>query len=247
MKNFLGRGLSFPLQVGGYGRLETSHAEQSIAQSIRLILGTAPGERVMRPEFGCQIHDLVFHPGVTVPLAQLLGTRRCTVDLQEKGGEVDAVPRTQRASILGRHGDANRLDEIPHGTPAPGADEVRPGKLRSLVGAPKVRQMAFGAPSVVKGAPSGRLFFRIDGLLRQQRVRQRQNRQRHQDDWKRGSQSSCAPGQGGREECPPSSCMLIRNRAAILPLSGSQSDMIPPAKRMVSPLPTFTTRKERHA
>lgn len=61
-KSFLGRGLSFPFAVDGQGRLRMSEEERSIEQSLLLILGTAPGERVMRPDFGCEIHDYVFRP-----------------------------------------------------------------------------------------------------------------------------------------------------------------------------------------
>lgn len=62
MKNFLGKGFAFPLRVDGRGQVETASGEKSIADSVRLILGTAVGERVMRPDFGCAIHELVFHP-----------------------------------------------------------------------------------------------------------------------------------------------------------------------------------------
>jgi len=62
MKNFLGRGFAFPLRIDGRGQVEMAASEQSIANAVRLILGTAIGERIMRPEFGCMIHDLVFHP-----------------------------------------------------------------------------------------------------------------------------------------------------------------------------------------
>ena len=62
MKNFLGRGFAFPLRVDGRGQVEMVSGEQSIANAVRLILGTAIGERIMRPDFGCMIHDLVFHP-----------------------------------------------------------------------------------------------------------------------------------------------------------------------------------------
>ncbi len=61
-KNFLGKGLGFPLRVTNRGELALSEGEQSISESIRLIIGTAPGERVMRPDFGCRIHEIVFHP-----------------------------------------------------------------------------------------------------------------------------------------------------------------------------------------
>ncbi|NVD97972.1 GPW/gp25 family protein [Massilia sp. BJB1822] len=59
---FLGQGLRFPLEVAG-GRLALSRGERKIEESIRLILGTARGERLMRPELGCGVHDLVFAPG----------------------------------------------------------------------------------------------------------------------------------------------------------------------------------------
>jgi phage baseplate assembly protein W len=63
--DFLGRGLAFPLDKSdeyGSADLPTNEAEAHIWQSITLILATARGERVMRPDFGCRIHDLVFAP-----------------------------------------------------------------------------------------------------------------------------------------------------------------------------------------
>ena len=62
MKHFLGRGVGFPVGVDAYGALKTSEHEESISESIHIIMGTGIGERVMRPDFGCRIHDLVFHP-----------------------------------------------------------------------------------------------------------------------------------------------------------------------------------------
>ena len=44
------------------GGLALARGVTDIEQAIRIILGTAPGERVMRPEFGCRIHELVFAP-----------------------------------------------------------------------------------------------------------------------------------------------------------------------------------------
>lgn len=61
-REFLGRGWKFPLQVNARGAVATARDEERIAEAIALILGTAPGERVMRPKFGCGIHDLVFEP-----------------------------------------------------------------------------------------------------------------------------------------------------------------------------------------
>jgi phage baseplate assembly protein W len=56
----IGTGISFPLQADQRGVLALSQGVSDIDQAMRLILGTAPGERPMRPEFGCAVHDLVF-------------------------------------------------------------------------------------------------------------------------------------------------------------------------------------------
>lgn len=60
--NFLGTGLGFPLKINETGNLNISYFEKSITESIRIILGTSKGERVMRPDFGCEINELVFAP-----------------------------------------------------------------------------------------------------------------------------------------------------------------------------------------
>lgn len=61
-KNFLGTGWSFPVRIGSGGGIATSSYEENIEENIRLILGTAMGERVMEPRFGSLIHTYVFHP-----------------------------------------------------------------------------------------------------------------------------------------------------------------------------------------
>lgn len=62
MAGFLGKGWKFPVEVSRMGGVGTSEEEEAVRQSIQVILGTAPGERLRRPEFGCRIHDLVFAP-----------------------------------------------------------------------------------------------------------------------------------------------------------------------------------------
>ena len=57
---FLGTGWSFPVETDQRGDIKLSNAEKDIRESIRIILGTAKGERLMRPEFGCDIHKHVF-------------------------------------------------------------------------------------------------------------------------------------------------------------------------------------------
>ncbi len=60
-KNFLGTGWRFPVGVDKVtGRIAESSYEEKIAQSIQLILRTRPGERVMRPTFGCNLQRFVF-------------------------------------------------------------------------------------------------------------------------------------------------------------------------------------------
>lgn len=72
-RDFLGVGWKFPLQVNAQGGVATAKFEQSIEESIYQILSTAPGERLMMPDFGCGIHELVFSPNAS-------GTRALVVD-----------------------------------------------------------------------------------------------------------------------------------------------------------------------
>jgi phage baseplate assembly protein W len=60
MSEILGTGMAFPLDVDAAGRIALVRDEIDVEQAIRLIIGTAPGERPMRPEFGCDVHDYVF-------------------------------------------------------------------------------------------------------------------------------------------------------------------------------------------
>lgn len=59
-KDFLGIGLKYPIQINRKGALELSPYEEDIADSIRIILSTPKGERVMRPDFGCDISKFIF-------------------------------------------------------------------------------------------------------------------------------------------------------------------------------------------
>jgi phage baseplate assembly protein W len=61
-REYLGQGLAFPLQISQQGGIALASGTNDIEQAIRIILGTMPGERVMRPEFGCRIHELMFAP-----------------------------------------------------------------------------------------------------------------------------------------------------------------------------------------
>ena len=61
-KDFLGSGWKFPPRLDARGRIELAHQEQDIEESIKIIVMTRKGERPMRPEFGCDIHRLIFAP-----------------------------------------------------------------------------------------------------------------------------------------------------------------------------------------
>ena len=65
-RSFIGSGMSFPLKLDPNGAVAVSHDEDNIEQCIKIILGTAKGERLYRPAFGCAIHDLVFSPNTHV-------------------------------------------------------------------------------------------------------------------------------------------------------------------------------------
>lgn len=60
---FLGRGWSFPLRIDpATGRAAMAVAEEDINESLRILFSTRPGERIMQPEYGCRLFDLVFEP-----------------------------------------------------------------------------------------------------------------------------------------------------------------------------------------
>ncbi|MBU3967804.1 MAG: GPW/gp25 family protein [Euryarchaeota archaeon] len=62
--DFLGRGWKYPVSIEN-GKIISSEGYDSIRESIMIILGTSKGERVMRPDFGCGINELVFAPNNT--------------------------------------------------------------------------------------------------------------------------------------------------------------------------------------
>ena len=61
-RSYLGTGWAWPVSIDSQGGIELVHEEEDISQAILNILQTSPGERVMRPEYGCRVHDLIFAP-----------------------------------------------------------------------------------------------------------------------------------------------------------------------------------------
>jgi uncharacterized protein len=96
--DFVGRGWAFPMGVGPRGGIAMLTGTDDIDASLRVILSTAPGERVMRPDFGCRIWDLLFAPvepnsiGLIVQaVREAVGRWEPRVDLQEVTAAPDAV------------------------------------------------------------------------------------------------------------------------------------------------------------
>lgn len=102
-KDILGTGWSFPLRIDSRGGIALTRFETDIEESVRIILGTAKGERRMRPNFGCDIHTLIFAPNnaTTWGLAahyvkEALGWWEPRIEVTE----IDPKPDTEDASRL---------------------------------------------------------------------------------------------------------------------------------------------------
>ena len=105
-KDFLGRGWAMPVQLDQRtGLVACVEAEEDIRQSIRIILETAPGERVMRPNFGCGIHELVFTAVDSTVIQRIRSLveealRRCEARIDVLEVIVDAAATAQGELII---------------------------------------------------------------------------------------------------------------------------------------------------
>jgi phage baseplate assembly protein W len=91
---FIGRGLAFPMGVDHTGAIAMTSGAEDLDRSIRVVLATAPGERVMRPEFGCKIWDLLFEPINANTLGLMAQSVREAVAQWEPRVDVDEVDVT---------------------------------------------------------------------------------------------------------------------------------------------------------
>lgn len=89
-REFLGQGWAYPLQIDARGGFALAKGVEDINQSIRIILETMPGERVMRPDFGCRAKELLFAPKnastrslLVYYVEQALGRWEPRIDVQE--------------------------------------------------------------------------------------------------------------------------------------------------------------------
>jgi uncharacterized protein len=90
-EQFIGAGWGFPLRTDATGGIALVTREREIVEAIHLILGTAPGERPMRPEFGCGIHEYVFAPADENTAGQVAFEVRASLERWEPRIEVRDV------------------------------------------------------------------------------------------------------------------------------------------------------------
>lgn len=99
-KDFLGVGWKYPVKVDMNGKIAMSQYEEDIKEAIWIILGTAKGERVMRPDFGCGIHDLVFASINTTTVTLVENSVREALTMWEPRIElIKAEVSTEEASV----------------------------------------------------------------------------------------------------------------------------------------------------
>jgi phage baseplate assembly protein W len=91
---FVGSGWAFPMRAAASGAIALVSGDREIEEAMRLVLATAPGERPMRPEFGCAIHDLVFAPVNDRTVGRIRYEVRMCLDRWEPRIEVAAVDVT---------------------------------------------------------------------------------------------------------------------------------------------------------
>jgi phage baseplate assembly protein W len=101
-KEFLGVGWKFPVQTTPAGRIALSQYEEDIKEAIPIILSTAKGERVMRPDFGCGIHDLAFAPINTATLTLVENTVREALTIYEPRIELIRVKASAERAEEGK-------------------------------------------------------------------------------------------------------------------------------------------------
>lgn len=103
-REFLGRGWRFPVAINRTGGIATSSQEENIRESIFVILGTAPGERIKRLDFGCDIHELLFAPNN--PITAGLAIHYCEEALRKWEPRIQDIQVTAEPS----RDEPNRLD-----------------------------------------------------------------------------------------------------------------------------------------
>ena len=102
-QQFVGSGWAFPMRTAASGGIALVSGDREIEEAMRLVLATAPGERPMRPEFGCAVHELVFAPVNASTVGRIQYAVRQCLDRWEPRiavTDVDVTVDTGDTSIL---------------------------------------------------------------------------------------------------------------------------------------------------
>jgi len=104
-RDYLGVGVAFPIRVDHSGGLALAEYEESVQEAIWIILGSARGERQMRPRFGCGIHEYVFAPdsaGTRAGIARAVrsGLTEWEPRIDVLDVRVDAVPDEENKLLI---------------------------------------------------------------------------------------------------------------------------------------------------
>jgi phage baseplate assembly protein W len=101
--DFLGVGWTSPVEINKNGQIKTQKYEDSVRQSIIMILRTAKGERVMRPDFGCNIHERVFSPNNLGIIGKIVtDIREALIEWEPRIDvlDVDVVPGASQPNVI---------------------------------------------------------------------------------------------------------------------------------------------------
>jgi phage baseplate assembly protein W len=88
---FVGAGWGFPVRTQANGSIALARGDRKLAESIWLILSTSPGERPMRPTFGCALNEFVFAQADTGTAARIVSAVRSAIEFWEPRVVVDDV------------------------------------------------------------------------------------------------------------------------------------------------------------
>jgi uncharacterized protein len=101
--DFLGVGWASPILLDENGQIKVARYEDCVRQSIWMILGTAKGERAMRPDFGCGIHEKVFAPNSLGTVGQIVSdVRDALIEWEPRIDvlDVDVIPDSSHPNVI---------------------------------------------------------------------------------------------------------------------------------------------------
>ncbi len=101
--DFLGVGWTSPIELDENGQIKVAKYEDCVRQSIWMILSTSKGERVMRPNFGCSIHEKVFAPNSLGTVGQIVSdVRDALIEWEPRIDvlDVDTIPDSSQPNLI---------------------------------------------------------------------------------------------------------------------------------------------------